>query len=116
MIMNKKKKGDKKFYYKFFKLLKLEATTKYGRVNLAGVAIIALFCIIYTATDIIKNVILIIGNTIKSVALKQDLPVSEEGVSVLEAVIPIFIAFILCLCLLYKYDKVKSSDTDEENS
>lgn len=107
MARKRRDKGNNRFYYKFFKLLKLEGATKYGRINLAGVAIIAVFCIVYTATDFIQNIIQIFAAAYKTKVLQKNIEPSLEGISVIEAVIPVFVAFSLCLILLYRYEKSK---------
>ncbi|GLG06368.1 hypothetical protein ACI3DN_12590 [Sellimonas catena] len=101
------KNNDSKLYLKLFSLLKLETTTKYGRINLGGVLIIAVFCLLYTVGDGIGYILSVAENLVKSIALKQDIYHKYASVSVIEVVIPILIAFISCLVFLAWHEMKK---------
>lgn len=98
-----------KWYYKILSLLKLETTTKHGRTNLAGVLIVAIFCLLYTAGDTAGHIISSISDVIKSIVLQQDIYHEYESASVVEAVIPILITFILCLLFLAWHEHNKKN-------
>ena len=95
-----KSNDQNRWYYKILGLLKLETTTKHGRINLAGVMITAAFCLLYTAGDAAGHIISSISDVIKSIVLKEDIYHEYANISVIEAVVPILIAFILCLIFL----------------
>lgn len=99
--------NQNKWYYKILSLLKLETTSKHGRVNLAGVIVITIFCLIYTAGDGIGFFLSSVSDVIKSIVLKQDVFHQYESTSVVEAVIPILIAFLLCLLFLAWHESKK---------
>lgn len=103
-----KSDDQNRWYYKMLGLLKLETTTKYGRVNLAGVLITAIFCLLYTAGDAVGYLISSISDTIKTIVLKRDIYHEYESISVIEAVIPIVIVFVLCLIFLAWHDYKKN--------
>lgn len=113
--MTQNKRDKEKLYVIFFKLLKLETTTSFGRVNLAGIIVMMTFSILYTASDVVQSIIAKICSVIKSAYLKENIVDSYETVNVFEAVIPIFLAFSLCMLLLFFYDKRKASDNSEKN-
>lgn len=95
-----KNNDQNKWYYKILALLKLETTTKHGRINLAGVIIVALFCLLYTAGDVAGHLISSVSDVVKSIVLRQDIYHEYESAGVVEAVIPILITFTLCLVFL----------------
>ncbi len=99
--------NQNRWYYKMLGLLKLETTTKYGRINLAGVLITATFCLLYTAGDVAGHLISSISDTVKTLVLKRDIYHEYESTSVIEAVIPILIVFVLCLIFLAWHDYKK---------
>lgn len=101
--------NQNKWYYKILGLLKLETTTRHGRVNLAGVIIVAGFCLLYSASDLLRHLISSTENVIKSIALNKDIHYEYKSASVIEAVIPIVIVFVLCLIFLgwHEYRKNK---------
>lgn len=92
--------NQNKWYIKFLSLLKLEAVSSHGRVNLAGVMIITIFCLIYSASDSLRHLISSVEDVVKTIALREDIYHEYESASVIEAVIPIIIAFTLCLIFL----------------
>lgn len=100
-------KNDNRWYIKLLSLLKLETTTKHGRVNLAGVVIIAMFCLLYAASDVVRHLISATEDTVKSIALKQDIYHKYESASVIGAVMPIVIVFVLCLIFLLWHEHMK---------
>lgn len=108
--MNNKKEV---WYVKLLKLLKLETTTPSGRVNLAGVLILAGFCVLYTASDSIQFLISSVEDTVKSIALNKDVHNPYENSSVVEAVVPVLIGFALCLFYLY-IDEKKKRELNED--
>ena len=94
-------KGDKNSWYiKLLSLFKLETTTMHGRTNLAGVVILAIFCLLYVASDAIRHLISAVEDVAKSYVLQSDIYHEYKSASVVEAVIPIVIAFALCLLFL----------------
>lgn len=99
--------GQTKWYYKILRLLKLETTSKHGRVNLAGTIIIAMFCLIYTAGDGVLYLVSIASDTIKTYILKRDIYHEYESINVTAAVMPVIIAFILCLVFLAWHEEKK---------
>ena len=109
---NNRKKEN--FFLGIIRLLKLETTTPYGKVNLAGIAVIAGFCILYTTSDVIHHLISAIEDTVKTIATKKDVYHEYQMVSVFRAVIPIFLAFALCLYYLYLHEKNKIESTEED--
>ena len=95
-------KNNKKnnWYIKLFSLLKLETATRHGRVNLAGVIVVAGFCLLYSATDMLRHLISSTEDVIKTIALRKDIYHEYESASVSEAVIPIVVVFVFCLIFL----------------
>ena len=52
------KSNDKEhWYYNILKLLKLELTTPHGRINLAGIVLLAACVLLYSASDLVKRFI-----------------------------------------------------------
>lgn len=100
-------KNDNRWYIKLLLLLKLETTTKHGRINLAGVIVLSIFCLIYAASDVIRHMVSATEDVVKSLALKQDIYHEYQSASVAEAVIPIVIAFVLCLIFLSWHEHMK---------
>lgn len=100
-------KNNNRWYIKLLSLLKLETTTRHGRTNLAGVIIVMMFCLIYTASDVIRHAISSTENVIKSVALNQDIHHEYESANVNVVVIPILIAFVFCLLFLTWHEHKK---------
>ena len=96
-----------KWYVKLLSLLKLETTSIHGRINLGGVISIAIFCLIYAASDVVRHIISAMENTVKTIALGTEIYHEYESASVLEAVIPVIIAFVLCLVFLMWHEKQK---------
>ncbi len=97
----KKGNNDKNSWYiKLLSLFKLETMTMHGRINLVGVTLIVIFCLLYAASDVVRHVISAVEDVAKSIALQQDIYHEYESASVVKAVIPILIAFSLCLLFL----------------
>lgn len=98
-----------KWYIKLFSLLKLETVTRHGRINLAGVIVVTIFCLLYSASDLLRHLISSTEDVVKSIALHKDIYHEYESASVVEAVIPILLAFVLCLIFLgwHEYKKKK---------
>lgn len=108
--MSAQRKNDKNAWYiKLLKLLKLEVTTGSGRINLAGIFVILIFCVIYTAGDTVSYAISAISDTVKSVAIKADIYHPYEADSVFTAAGPVLIGLGLCLLFLYLDEKRKQS-------
>lgn len=105
---------SKKWVVRLLGLFKLETTTPSGRINLAGVVILAVFCILYTGNDAIQYCVATLGDTIKSIALKENVHTPYSGVSVLEAVLPVFVGFIICLVYLGVDERKKNSLKEKE--
>lgn len=94
-------KGDKNSWYiKLLSLFKLETTTIHGRINLAGVAIVAIFCLLYAASDVVRHLISAVEDVAKSYVLQKDIYHEYKSASVVEAVVPILIVFAFCLLFL----------------
>lgn len=107
-------KKEKAWYEKLFRLLKLETTTPSGRINLAGVVVLVVFCLLYTAQDTINYLISSVSDTIKSVTLHEDIYHPYESTDVLKIFCPILICFSICLIFLYINDKkVREIDNGE---
>lgn len=114
----KKNNSQTEWYVKLIRTLKLETTTPSGRINLAGIIILAFFCLLYTAHDVIMYLISATSDTIKSVNLGKDINHPYQGISVLKAVVPILIGFTLCLLFLWINDKKQNDikDTNKEEA
>ena len=67
------------------------------------------FCLLYTAGDTAGHIISSISDVIKSIVLQQDIYHEYESASVVEAVIPILITFILCLLFLAWHEHNKKN-------
>ena len=93
-----KNNNKNNWYIKLFSLLKLETATRHGRVNLAGVIVVAGFCLLYSASDMLRHLISSTEDVIKTIALRKD--IYHESASVSEAVIPIVVVFVFCLIFL----------------
>lgn len=100
-------KKDNRWYIKLLTLLKLETTSRHGRVNLAGVIIVTMFCLIYSASDVVRHVISAVEDVVKSIALDKDIYHKYESVSVIDAVVPIIIVIVLCLIFLSWHEHMK---------
>lgn len=100
-------KNQNKWYYKILSLLKLETTTKHGRINLAGVIIITIFCLLYTAGDGLGYIVSQVSNVLKTWILQRDVNHKYESMEVTEAVIPIVVVFVLCLFFLMWHENRK---------
>lgn len=112
MAKNKKRKYEKKkdkniFYIKLLSILKLETVSMQGRINLTGVIIIAGFCLIYSASDTIRQFISATEDVVKSIALKKDIYHEYESMGVVKAAIPVIVSLILCLLFLVWHEKKK---------
>lgn len=105
--MKQNQKSDKFNLVNILKLLKLEATTVHGRCNLAFVIIVTGFCLLYTAGDTISYTISSISDTVKTIALKEDIHHPYESTSLIHVLIPILAIIILCLLYLYIHEKRK---------
>ena len=106
------------WYVNLLKILKLETTTPRGRVNLAGVIILAIFCLIYTGGDVFMHLISTVSDIIKSLGLKKDIYHPYQPTSVIKAVLPVLIAFIICLLFLWLDDKKRNNlqaNTEDED-
>ena len=102
------KKGEpNSWYIKLLSLFKLETVTMHGRINLAGVVVLAMFCLLYAASDVVRQAISAAEDVAKSYALQQDIYHEYKRASVVEAVIPIVIAFVLCLLFLAWHEHKK---------
>lgn len=95
------------WYEKLFSLLKLEGTSTHGRVNLAGVFIVTVFCLLYSASDALRHAISSTENVIKTIVLKEEIYHKYESTGVVEVVIPIIIVFVLCLLFLMWHEHKK---------
>lgn len=102
------------WYVNLLKILKLETTTPSGRINLAGIIILTIFCLLYTTHDVFMHLISATSDTIKSIRLGQDIHHPYQGTSVLRAVFPILIGFSLCLLFLW-FDNKKQNGLKDEN-
>ena len=113
--MAKNKEPKENILYKILKSLKLEATTTFGRINLAAVIVLIFFCLLYTASDGVAFLVSSINDTVKTIALKQDVYHPYESDNLLKVVVPIVILIMTCLLLVYKYDskKEKSEQTND---
>lgn len=113
-----KTNNEEKWYYKIAKLLRLETTTPHGRVNLGGIVLLILCILLYSASDTIKHFISATEDTIKTIALRQDIHHPYETSNVLFAVLPVLIGFGFCLLYLYfhenKKEKILNLDNLEE--
>lgn len=105
---------SKKWVVRLLGLFKLETTTPSGRINLAGVSILAVFCILYTGNDVIQYCVATLGDAIKTVALKENIYTPYSGVSVLEAILPVFVGFVICLAYLGVNERKKNSLKERE--
>lgn len=105
--------SGEKWYYELFKLLKLEKETIHGKVNALGVVVVALFCGLYTASDTFMFLISSVADTVKTIALGEDVYHPAESVNVLKAVIPIISVLVLCLLYLHIQEKTKEKITKE---
>lgn len=92
--------NQNKLYIKLFSLLKLETVTKHGRVNLAGVIVVTGFCLLYSASDMLRHFISSTEDVIKTVALKTDIYHEYKSASVVEVVLPIVVVFVFCMIFL----------------
>lgn len=95
------------WYTKILALLKLETTSTSGRINLAGVFIVAIFSLAYTASDTINFLISSTADVVKTITLKEDVYHAYESVGVVKAVLPTVIALVLCLLFLMWNEKKK---------
>lgn len=103
------------WYVKVIKTLKLETTTPSGRINLAGVIVLAVFCLLYTTQDAFRHIVSSVEDTIKSVALKQDIHHPYQSTDVLGIVIPILVGLIICLIYLYVDDNKRQKLSENQN-
>lgn len=113
------------WYVNLLKILKLETTTPSGRINLAGIFILAIFCLLYTTYDAFMYFVSATSDTIKSIELNQDISHPYETVSVFRAVLPVFLGFVICLFFLWydnkrrdeltKNDKIDNDNPNVEN-
>ncbi|MCH5271570.1 MAG: hypothetical protein J1E83_12610 [Lachnospiraceae bacterium] len=103
-----KKKDNTAWYIKILRLLKLELVTPGGRVNLAGLFILLLFCLLYTAKNTVNYFISSLSDVVKSIALKSDIYHPYESDSVFKVIVPVSILFVICLGYVYVDEKLKS--------
>ncbi|MGN0263931.1 MAG: hypothetical protein ACI4DX_06035 [Oliverpabstia sp.] len=96
-----------RWYVKLLSLLKLETTSFHGRINLAGELIIAMFCLIYSANDVVRHIISAVEDVAKTIALGVDVYHEYESPNVVGAVLPTLLAFILCLIFLAWHERRK---------
>ena len=108
------KKG-KTWYESLFRLLRLETTTPSGRINLTGVVVLVVFCLLYTAQDTLNHLISSISDTIKSVTLGTDIYHPYESTDVIKIFLPILTSFGICLLFLYINDKKVQEIENREN-
>lgn len=99
--------AESKWYTKVLNILKLETTTKAGRINLAGVFMIAVFCLAYTASDTVNLLISSVSDVVKTITLKEDIHHTYESVGVVKAAMPTVIAFVVCVIYLAWHEKKK---------
>lgn len=104
------------WYVNLLKILKLETTTSSGRVNLAGIFILAIFCLLYTTHDAFMYFVSMTSDTIKSVSLQQDISHPYSTTNVFEAVLPILIGFSICLLFLWRNDVHKNKLCNAQKS
>lgn len=78
-------------------LAKKEVKTDFGRVNLAFLALLIIFCVVYATRGPIVEIGLLISNTIKSCVLKQDIHHTYEEVGIEGVLYPILALMVLCL-------------------
>lgn len=105
----KNKTPSNAWYVNLLKLLQLETTTPRGRVNLAGVIVLAVFCLIYTGRDVFMHLISTISDIVKSLGLKTDIYHPYQSISVIKAALPVLILFIICLLFLWFDDKKRNN-------
>lgn len=103
-----KNRGTKDYFYiKVLKLLKLEFTKGYGRINFGGTCLLLLFSLLYTSKDFILSIIGGILDAYKTTMLGKDIYHEIENISVFVAVLPTVIVFIICLFFLHLQEKSK---------
>lgn len=106
--------NNEQWYYKIIRLLKLEATTPHGRVNLAGTGILLIGVVLYSASDLLKHLISSAADTIKTIRLGVDVFHPYETSSVGKAILPVLIGFGLCLLFLYFQENRKEQIRNQE--
>ena len=89
------------------KLIKLETMTMAGRVNLSFIVVLILFIALYTTNDMLCYLISAVRDTIKTIALQQDISDPYQTISVSKIVIPILILIIMCMFYLHLNDNKK---------
>ncbi len=110
----KNNKPQDKWYVSLLKILKLETATPSGKINLAGVILLTVFCLLYTTHDAFMYFVSATSDTIKSISLKQDISHPYKTISVFQAALPIFICFIICLLFLWFDNKRREELTKKE--
>lgn len=95
------------WYSKWLSLLKLETTTKHGRVNLGGVIIVTVFCLAYSASDTLRHFISALEGVFQTLILKEVIHYEYESVGLEEIVLPIIFVFVFCLLFLAWHEKRK---------
>lgn len=113
-MSNKRQDKDGNILHRILKLLKLETTTKHGRVNLAFVLIVTFFCIIYTANDTIEHFISSVEDVAKTIVLKENISQSYHGIDLIKAVIPIILIILLCMLYIFIHEKTKEDIISEQ--
>lgn len=97
----------KNIYEKIILLLHLETVTSYGKINLTFIIILTVFCVAYASSDVVRQFILAIEDTIKSAKLNEDIYHSYESTSILEIIVPIIILMVACLYFIYLQENKK---------
>ena len=114
-MKDKTQKDKERWFFKIFKLLELEKTTPHGRTNLAGVLIIAFFTFCACIGNTMAIIINAGTNMFKTWVLKKDINYPSESVSFLQCIIPLLIAFTLCLLYLCWHEWAKSKISKQQN-
>lgn len=110
----RKNKPQTPWYVNLLKILKLETTTPSGRINLAGVFILAIFCLLYTTYDAFMYFVSATSDTIKSINLNQDISHPYKTISVFRAVLPVFLGFVICLFFLW-FDNKRRNEVAQKD-
>ena len=111
------KSNDKEhWYYNILKLLKLELTTPHGRINLAGIVLLAACVLLYSASDLVKHFISAAADTAKTIALGKDIYHPYETSSVFKAVLPVLLGLGLCLLFLHFHERKKDIIRNKEGN
>jgi len=96
--------------------MKLETATPHGRVNLAGTTILAVFGLLYSASDVVRHLISASEDVIKSIALSQDIYHEYETPNVVLVMLPVLIGWALCLFFLWLHERSKKNISQENDT